>query len=63
MVDWKKSSFCGGDVGCVEVAFFPIPEKSFVILHSPDGGAISYSYDEWRVFVAGVKNGEFDVED
>ena len=57
---WFKSSASGGN-GCVEVA------------HAPDGGvalrdtkdrskpAHHFHRDEWSAFLAGVKDGEFDL--
>jgi hypothetical protein len=56
---FRKSSFCTTN-GCVEVAIRP---DSIMVRDSKSASlpALSYSPKEWRDFVAGVKNGEFDV--
>jgi len=48
----------GGDI-CVEVA----KKDGYVGVRdskNPTGPVLSYTTQEWDVFVAGVKNGEFD---
>jgi hypothetical protein len=54
---WHKSSFSTNS--CVEVA----PLRGGVAIRdskNPDGGILVYTPDEWRAFLAGVRNGEFD---
>jgi len=51
----------GGSTGgiCVEVA----KKNGFVGVRdskNPNGPVLAYTTQEWEVFVAGVKNGEFD---
>lgn len=50
---WLKEPFC------VEVA-----HKDHLIgvrdSKNPDGPVLAYTEDEWRVFLTGVRNGEFD---
>ena len=49
----------GGTDVCVEVA----KKDGFVGVRdskNPTGPVLSYTAQEWEVFVAGVKNGEFD---
>jgi hypothetical protein len=53
---WKKSSRCGTST-CVEVKV----EGDFVLVRDNDRDCVSYSLAEWRVFIEGVKLGEFDV--
>lgn len=57
--DFRTSSFCTSG-GCVEVA--PLPDGQVAVRDSKDLSrpAHVYSISEWRDFVAGVKNGEFD---
>lgn len=56
--DFTVSSFCSSG-GCVEVA--QLPDGSVAIRDGGSGKAPHiYSLAEWRDFVAGVKNGEFD---
>jgi hypothetical protein len=57
--DFRTSSFCGGG-GCVEVA--PLPDGQVAVRDSKNlsQSAHVYTATEWREFIAGVKNGEFD---
>jgi hypothetical protein len=57
---WRTSSFCNNS-SCVEVAVTP----EFVAVRdskNPGHQALVYTNDEWRQFIAGAKNGEFDLE-
>lgn len=56
--NFKKSSFCGTST-CVEVDKVSIPDTIFV--YDAHGNRCTYDFEEWRAFIAGVKNGEFDV--
>jgi hypothetical protein len=56
---WRKSSFSSNGA-CVEVAPWG---QAFVAVRdskNPAGGIQMYNHDEWRAFVNGVRNGEFD---
>jgi Domain of unknown function (DUF397) len=58
---WWKSSESGGDAGaCVEVTF---AGESVLVRHSrnPSGPVLSFTHSEWRAFIAGTRNGEFDL--
>ena len=55
--DFRKSSFCANNA-CVEVKF----EDDVVFVRDSDGDYVLFSRDEWKVFIAGVKQGEFDIE-
>ncbi len=60
---WRKSSASGGNGGdCVEVAF---AGESVLIRHSrnPTGPVLSFTHSEWQAFLAGTRNGEFDLPD
>ncbi len=60
MTDFRISSFCTGG-GCVEVG--QLPGGSVAVRDSKDPerrASLVFSGEEWRSFVAGVKNGEFD---
>lgn len=54
----RKSLGGGGEV-CVEVAkkgdFIGVRDSK-----NPSGPVLAYTKEEWRVFIEGVKNGEFD---
>lgn len=58
--EFRISSFCHAG-GCVAVAL--LPDGSIALRnHKADGGPVlTFSAAEWRDFVAGVKNAEFDV--
>jgi hypothetical protein len=61
VIEYKVSSFCNfGD--CVEVG--QLPGGSVAVRDTKDGErrtSLVFSPDEWTAFVAGVKNGEFDL--
>jgi hypothetical protein len=61
-LQWRKSSYSGSNGGaCVEVAVLPEGGRAIRDSKNPDGARLSYTADEWRAFVAGVKDGEFDL--
>lgn len=57
---WFESSRSSGDGACVEVA---ITSEGVAVRDTKDrdGGTQLYTPEEWRAFVAGVKDGEFDI--
>jgi Domain of unknown function (DUF397) len=61
---WRKSSFSGNGGGsCVEVAGH---DGAILVRDTKDHGrgpVHRYTPDEWRAFVAGVRNGEFDLDE
>jgi hypothetical protein len=55
---WRTARRCESGA-CVEIGSL----GKFVVIRSsadPDGTSISLGCDEWREFVAGVKDGDFD---
>jgi hypothetical protein len=58
--EWRKSSHSNGDSACVEVA--PAPDGGVSIRHSrkPHGAVLTFTAREWRAFLDGARNGEFD---
>ncbi|HEX9064222.1 MAG TPA: DUF397 domain-containing protein [Streptosporangiaceae bacterium] len=56
-VAWRKSGFCQSGE-CVEVA--ALDEAVLVRDSKHPGHVLTYSSDEFRAFVLGVKAGEFD---
>lgn len=62
MTLWRKSSRSNGSGGnnCVEVAFL---DTGVAVRDSKDrnGPSLGFTESEWHAFVAGVKNGEFDL--
>lgn len=57
---WRKSKASQPDGDCLEVAF---GNEAVRIRHSldPRGAVLSFSYAEWRAFLAGARDGEFDI--
>jgi Domain of unknown function (DUF397) len=57
---WVRSRACSSD-GCVEVAH--LADGSVAIRDSKDVSKAAHVFDreEWSAFIAGVKNGEFDL--
>jgi hypothetical protein len=56
---WFKSSYSNAG-GCVEVNRLGI----LVLLRDskdPDGPTLRFTREEWSAFLAGVRNGEFDL--
>lgn len=55
---WRRSSYCDGGT-CVEVA----TTDATVLVRDgkdPDGPMLRFTEAEWRAFVAGVRDGDFD---
>jgi Domain of unknown function (DUF397) len=57
---WIKSSLSFSNSNCVEVA--SLPEKEIGVRDSKDSGGpfLRFTPDEWKAFLGGVRNGEFD---
>lgn len=57
---WKKSSFSTGDEGSVEVNH----DGDDVLVRNSNGSSfVRFDAREWKEFVAGIMNNEFDVEE
>jgi hypothetical protein len=57
---WIRSRACSSD-GCVEVAH--LADGGVAVRDSKDVRKAAHVFDreEWSAFIAGVKNGEFDL--
>jgi Domain of unknown function (DUF397) len=60
-VTWRTSSYTNGAGQCVEVA--DLPDGGRLVRDTKDHGRgpiLRFTDAEWRAFVLGVKDGEFD---
>ena len=59
-VEWKKSTRSSASGQCVEVA---ITDEGVAVRDTKDRGkpAHIYTRGEWAAFIAGAKDGEFDL--
>ncbi|MEV4748280.1 DUF397 domain-containing protein [Streptosporangium sp. NPDC049248] len=58
---WRKSSLSGtNNDDCVEVANLPGGGRAVRDSKNPNGPMLNCTFNEWRAFIGGVKNGEFD---
>lgn len=59
---WFKSSESGNNGGCVEVLFTPSFSQILVRdTKDPSSQPLNFTSDEWRAFIKGAKDGEFDI--
>lgn len=57
---WRKSSYSQGCSNCVEVA--PLADGVAVRdSKDQDGPVLQFTPSEWGAFIAGVRDGEFDL--
>lgn len=57
-LSWRAARHCESG-GCVQIA----PSGDMVVIgksKSPDDPVLAYSRSEWRTFVEGIKQGDFD---
>lgn len=54
---WFKSTYCTEN-GCVEVALGEVVLRDS---KNPDGPVLRFTYSEWGAFLAGVRDGQFDL--
>ena len=57
---WVKSSLSFANGNCVEVADLSAGEIGVRNSRDSRGPVLRFTPDEWRAFVGGVRNGEFD---
>lgn len=58
--EWVKSSLSYALGNCVEVASLPCDEIGVRNSRDAGGPVLRFTPDEWRAFLGGVRNGEFD---
>lgn len=59
-VTWKKSTRSNGSGDCVETARLADGSHAVRDSKNPNGAILMFTASEWRAFVEGVKDGEFD---
>jgi len=52
---WRKSSYSNSQANCVEVAKTGSGKVAVRDSRNPGGGALSFSRDEWKSFVAKIQ--------
>jgi hypothetical protein len=57
---WTKSSLSFSNGNCVEVANLPGPTIGVRDSKDTSGPVLHFTSDEWKAFLGGVRNGEFD---
>ena len=57
---WIKSSLSFANGNCVEVASLPDAEVGVRDSKNTEGPVLRFTPAEWRAFIGGVRNGEFD---
>jgi hypothetical protein len=57
---WVKSSLSFSNGNCVEVASLPHGEVGVRNSRDREGAVLVFTSDEWRAFIGGAHNGEFD---
>ncbi|MEU5382115.1 DUF397 domain-containing protein [Streptomyces sp. NPDC005968] len=60
-VTWMKSRYSTADGNCVEVALLTGGDVAVRNSRDPQGPALVYTRAEIAAFIAGVKDGEFDL--
>jgi hypothetical protein len=57
---WRKSKASTPTGECLEVAF---ADAAVLVRHShdPSGPVLSFSHGEWKAFLVGARDGEFDL--
>ncbi len=61
---WRKSSHSGNNGGqCVEVALHAHGASACLVRDSkdPGGPVLDFTPAEWRAFIVGVRDGDFDL--
>ena len=59
---WRKSSYSGSSGGnCVEIARNLPGVIAVRDSNDPEGSALVFSPEEWRAFLAGARDGQFDL--
>ncbi|HET9655355.1 MAG TPA: DUF397 domain-containing protein [Kineosporiaceae bacterium] len=61
---WRKSRRSGNGGNCVEVATNLLPHTGEILVRdskNPDAAVLHFTEAEWRAFIGGVHDGEFEI--
>ena len=61
---WRKSRRSGTGGNCVEVATNLLPHTGEILVRdskNPDAAVLRFTEAEWKAFIGGVHDGEFEV--
>jgi Domain of unknown function (DUF397) len=59
--DWRKSSYSSQDGNCVEVAMNLPGIVAVRDSKDPESPKLIFALAEWRAFVSGARDGEFEL--
>lgn len=60
--EWRRTTREDGTPAMLEIGFAANGLVALRKADEPDGTILIYTPQEWEAFVAGVKDGEFDIE-
>jgi hypothetical protein len=61
---WRKSRRSNNSGSCVEVATNLLPHSGHILVRdskNPQGTVLTFTEAEWKAFLGGVHDGEFEV--
>jgi hypothetical protein len=60
LLEWRRSTYCGSD-DCIEVAI--LDDRAYVrSSKGAEGAYMVFDKEEWRNFLAGVRDHQFDID-
>ncbi|WP_100447370.1 DUF397 domain-containing protein [Glycomyces xiaoerkulensis] len=59
---WERTTREDGTPAALEIGYADNGMVALRLAEDPDGDVLIYTPSEWKAFVEGVKDGEFDIE-